>query len=83
MGTVASAIYNTNIVDKDKMTTAGDFVYPTMEEIIERDVERKNEQQAWNGLSEREQKDSDVRAWEQHIARMTAGRKPLQTTIKG
>lgn len=82
MGTVASVIYNTNIVDKDKMTTAGDFAYPTMDEIIAKEEERGQEQVDEPDTNE-EQKKVSILAWNERIAQMTTGRKVMQDTIKG
>lgn len=80
-GQVASAVYNVNIIDKDKMTTASDFTYPSMDEIVKREIEK--EQAETSELSEEEKRKVAVEAWNQHVARLTAGRRPLETTFKG
>lgn len=67
------------------MTTAGDFTYPSMEEIIAKEIEREQEEAAIeaNEQSEEEQKQAAIEAWKQRVERLTAGRKPVQTTFNG
>lgn len=55
---------------------------PTIDEMIERDIERENEEREQAELSE-EQKLSDAQAaWSAKLKRLTNGRKPVETEIK-
>lgn len=79
IGQVASAVYNVNIIDKEKMTTAGDFTYPSMDDILKQEIEVEAQT---SELSEEERK-ARIEAWNQRVANLTAGRRSVQTEIRG
>jgi len=78
-GNIAAAIYNVNTLDKDKWLTSSDFAYPTMEEYLRRQEEMEQLQENEDGI----ETNDAVEAWNQRVARLTAGRKPTQTTFNG
>jgi hypothetical protein len=77
---IASAVYNVNIVDKDKLTKPSDFMLKSMEEIIRDEIE---EQERLGNLDTKDQKQANLAAWNSYIKRLTNGRKPVETTFKG
>lgn len=92
MGIIASTDHNCNITDIKDARTATDYAYPTMEEIIQKEMDQRQEQERemcesgetdTGELSEKQQREADIAAWNQRVANLIAGRKPVQTTFNG
>lgn len=75
---IASAVYNVNITEKSALTKPGDFMLPTIHEMIERDRERKESES-----NEQLMSPEDARlAWKHKVKHLLRDKKPAETTIK-
>lgn len=75
---IASAVYNVNIIDKNALTKPSDFMLPPIDEMIKRELDRKEQEQ-----HEAEMTPEDAQlAWKEQLKHMTRGLKPVETTVK-
>jgi len=78
-GQIASAIYNVNIVEKSALTKPSDFMLPTIDEMIQKEVEQKEQEKAAETLDP----DDAQLAWNGYLKRLLHGRKPVENTVQG
>lgn len=83
---IASAVYNVNIVEKNALTKPSDFMLPSIDEMIRKDIEREQERKEKELIKASEQDENDANdaqlAWKEDLKLLLRGRKPLETTIK-
>lgn len=85
---IASAVYNVNIIEKNALTKPSDFMLPSIDEMIRKDIEREQEENerkvAASNEADNTKVDNDAQlAWKEHLKNLLRGRKPItESTIK-
>jgi hypothetical protein len=81
---IASITYNANVVNREDLKSPSDFMLPSIDEMIQKDIERKEEKERELEAVEDDASGTNVAQleWKAQLTRMIGNRKPVETTIK-
>lgn len=76
---IASLVHNANVIEKSDLKSPGDFMLPSIDEMIQKERERKEANDAQENIDPA----TAQAIWKENLKHLMRGKKPVETTVKG